>query len=79
MLSPNITFGHALALHTSRRLSLEEWEQFCWHWRNDSYRFGASGIMEAARYAERAGLPPPYSDLPSGEWEKVARARGSIR
>jgi len=55
----------------------ELWERYCYVWRDRSYRYSELGRHEAARYAKRHGLEPPYTDRPLEERDELYAARGA--
>lgn len=38
------------------------WREFCFRWRNETFRFSDFGKAEAAQHAEENGLPTALSD-----------------
>jgi hypothetical protein len=38
------------------------WREFCFRWRNETFRFSNLGKAEAAQHAEENGLPTALSD-----------------
>ena len=39
-----------------------EWREFCYHFRDKTFKFTDLGKADAARHAEENGLPLPHSD-----------------